>query len=123
MPDLPTVQAESISPPDLLQPLPIPNQVWEDISLDFIEGLPPSSGKSAILVVVDRLSKYAHFFALTHPYAAAKVIQVFTEGVCKQYGLLKTTIFDRHIIFTSSQSREFMKLQSTNHIMSTASAD
>lgn len=60
--------------PGLLQPLPIPfpSQVWQDISMDFIEPLPPSKGKSSILVGVDRLNKYAHFLLPTYPYTTNK---------------------------------------------------
>jgi hypothetical protein len=51
--------------PGLLQPLAIPSQCWEEVSMDFITGLPKSEGNTVIMVVVDRLTKYAHFFSLS----------------------------------------------------------
>ena len=55
---------------DLLQPLPILKQVWEDLSMDFITGLPMSEGSIVILVVVDRLSKAARFGSLPTSFPA-----------------------------------------------------
>ena len=57
----------------MLQPLPIPDLIWQHLTMDFIEGLPSSFGKQVIFVVVDRLSKAAHFMALSHPYSIADV--------------------------------------------------
>ncbi|XP_042059642.1 uncharacterized protein LOC121804176 [Salvia splendens] len=64
-------------PAGLLQPLPVPSQVWEDVSMDFITGLPQSRGYTAIMVVVDRLSKYAHFAPPPTKFDALRVAQLF----------------------------------------------
>ena len=113
-------KAETLSPAGLLQPLPIPCQVWDDITMGFIEGLPPSNGKSTIFVVVDRLSKSTHFLAMSHPYTAKMVAEKFVEGIVKLHGLPKSIISDRDAIFISHFWREFFKMSGTELHMSSA---
>lgn len=81
--------------------LPIPNKVWQDISRDFIEGLPKAAGKEVILVVVDRLSKVAHFIALKYAYTTLDVAQVFMEQVFELHGMPKSIVSDRDVVSTS----------------------
>ncbi|GJY21523.1 reverse transcriptase [Tanacetum coccineum] len=73
--------------PGLIKPLPIPEIIWKEISMDFIEKLPTSYGKSVILMVVDRLSKYAYFIPLAHLFTASQIAQVFLDQVYKLHGL------------------------------------
>ena len=72
---------ELIKSPSTLQPLPIPNFIWTDISMDFIVGFPKAGNKSIIMVVVDRLSKYTHFCALPHSFTLVMASQVFIDHI------------------------------------------
>jgi hypothetical protein len=81
-------KVETIKTPGILQPLAIPSQRREEVSMDFITGLPKSEGKSVIMVIVDRLTKYTHFCALSHP-----LIQ-------NLHGIPKIIVSDRDPIFT-----------------------
>ena len=73
--------------PGLLQPLGIPSQCWEEVSMDFITGLPKYEGKIIIRVVVDRLTKYANFFSLTDPFKSSTLVVEFIEIVQKIHGV------------------------------------
>ncbi|XP_042018422.1 uncharacterized protein LOC121766112 [Salvia splendens] len=86
-------------PAGLLQPLSIPSQVWEDVSMDFITGLPPSRGYTTIMVVVDRLSKYAHFAPLPTKFDALRVAHLFINTVVRHHGFPKTLVSDRDSVF------------------------
>ncbi|GAU37038.1 hypothetical protein TSUD_207440 [Trifolium subterraneum] len=108
------------SPGGLLQPLPIPNAIWDELSMDFITGLPKSKGFEAVLVVVDRLSKYSHFILLKHPYTAKSVAELFVKEVVRLHGIPSSIISDRDPLFVSHFWRELFKLQGTQLKMSSA---
>lgn len=92
-----------------LQPLPILERVWSSISMYFIESLLRSRGNNVILVVVDRLTKYGHFVALSNPFLAVIVAQLFLDNIFKLHGLPKTIISDRDKVFISNCWQELFK--------------
>lgn len=104
---------ETINPPGLLQPLHVPENVWLDMFMDFIDGLPNSQGHNAILVVADRLSKYTHFIAISHPYSATQIAETFVKNISCLHGMPRTIVSDRNTIFLSQFWESFFKLQGT----------
>jgi len=87
--------------------------------MDFIEGLTKSEGRDGILVVVDRLTKFAYFIELTHPFTAQDVAQIFLDQVVKVHRIPKIIISDRDKVFTSLLWQELIKALGTRWNMST----
>lgn len=105
---------ETLAPAGLLQPLPIPTRIWTDISMDFIIGLPQCEGKTVIRVVVDRLSKYAHFLPFSHPYTATFMAQLFVENIFKLHGMPTSIVCDRDPVFMSKFWKAFFASQGSS---------
>ncbi|GJP57726.1 hypothetical protein CLOP_g17136 [Closterium sp. NIES-67] len=103
----------------LLQPLPILEQPWQVVSLDFITRLPTiTTGHDAILVVIEKLSKMGHFIP-THTVARSEeTTQLFVRYIISQHGIPTTFISDRDPKFTSKFWKELMSLLGTKLVMS-----
>ncbi|KAH0635853.1 hypothetical protein KY289_035768 [Solanum tuberosum] len=101
----------NLHPAGLLQPLPIPDQVFEDIAIDFITCLPSSKGKTTILTVVDRLTKYSHFIPLPSTFSTQLVAEAFIVGVIRLHGPPRTIVTDRDPRFLHSFWQEINRLQ------------
>jgi hypothetical protein len=93
-------------PAGLLQPLPIPENKWESISMDFITDLPKVQCKDCIYVVVNRLTKFSHFYAIPIEYSIFKVANIFFREVFRLHGLPKNIINDRDSWFIGTFWRE-----------------
>lgn len=97
------VKAEHQHPIGLLQSHLVPGWKWDIISMDFIVGLPMSSRRhDAIMVIVDRLTKVAHFSSIKSSYIVAIVARVFLEGVVRLHGIPQWIISDSDPMFTSA---------------------
>ena len=88
-------------PYGLLQPLPIPEQPWHLISMDFIEQLPLSNSFTAILVVIDCLSKESTFIPTTNSATAIDITDAFVTHVFSKHGILLHVSSDCGLEFTS----------------------
>eukprot|EP00253_Pinus_taeda_P002818 PITA_02818 len=97
------IKAKHQHPTGLLQLLPIPEWKWETISMDFITGLPKTrKNNDSIMVVVDKLSKSAHFIPVQSTYKAVQIAHIFMQNIFNLHGLPKTIISDQDVKFTSA---------------------
>ena len=86
--------------------------------MDFIEGILKYGGKTIVLVVVDHLSKYSHFFALIHPHTASSVAQIFMDQIFRIHGIPSSIVSDCDATFTSNFWTKLFRLTGTKLNMS-----
>jgi hypothetical protein len=96
------VKAEHQRPAGLLQPLKILEWKWEEIGMDFIVGLPHTqAGYDSIWVIVDHLTKVAHFIPVKATYSGAKLAELYMSRIVRLHEVPKKIVSDRGSQFTS----------------------
>jgi hypothetical protein len=96
------VKAGHRPPAGLLQPLPIPKWKWEVVTMDFITKLPRTNKQhDFIMVVVDKLTKAAHFIPVKLTHKAANIVDVYMKEIARLHGIPKTIVSDKDPKFTS----------------------
>ncbi|GJT66670.1 putative nucleotidyltransferase, ribonuclease H [Tanacetum coccineum] len=105
----------------LLQPLEIPMWKWDEISMDFVTGLPTTQKRhDAIWVVVDRLTKSAHFLPIRKNYGISKLAEIFRQEIVRLHGTPTSIVSDRDPKFTSHFWKGLQKAWGTRLKFSTA---
>ena len=103
------VKAEHQVPTGLLQPIMVPEWKWDRVTMDFVSGLPVSaSKKDAIWVVVDRLTKSAHFIPVRTDFSLDKLAELYVSQIVRLHGVPISIVSDRDPRFTT---RFWKKLQ------------
>ena len=96
------VKIEHQAPAGKLRPLPIPEWKWERISMDFVCGLPKTPRKhDAIWVIVDRLTKSAHFLPIRQSDSLDRLARLYVKEVVRLHGIPISIVSDRDPHFTS----------------------
>ncbi|KAB2629332.1 S ribonuclease [Pyrus ussuriensis x Pyrus communis] len=115
------VKAERKKPFGLLQPLLVPEWKWENITMDFVYKLPRThNGFDGIWVIVDRLTKSAHFIPVREKYSLGRLAELFISKIVKYHGVPVSIVSDRDPRFTSKFWVAFQEALGTRLLYSTA---
>jgi hypothetical protein len=96
------IKVEHQRPFGPLQPLDIPEWKWESIAMDFVVGLPRTSvGYNSIWVIIDRLTKSAHFLTVKTTYSVEKYVKLYIAEIVRIHGAPTSIISDSDPKFTS----------------------
>ena len=115
------VKIEHQRPGGLLQPLPIPEWKWEHISMDFVTGFPRTpNGNDSIWVIVDRLTKSAHFLAIKIGLSLERLAKLYVNEIVRLHGIPITIVSDRDRRFVSQFWKKLHMAMGTNLNFSTA---
>ena len=115
------LNAEHQKPAGLLQPLSIPERKWDKLGMDFITVLPRTrSGYDSIWVVVDHLTKVAHFIPVKTTYTSAKLAKIYMTRIVCLHGVPRTIVSDRGTQFTSKFWNQLHQTLGTRLEFSTA---
>jgi hypothetical protein len=115
------IKADHLRPAGNIQPLSIPDWTWEKICMDFIVGLPCTSrGYNSIWVIVDRLTKSAHFIPVAMTYRVGQYAELYISHIVRYHGIPKTIISDRGSIFVARFWKQLHECLGTHLIRSSA---
>jgi hypothetical protein len=115
------MKAEHQKPAGLLQPLPVPEWKWEEIGMDFVTGLPQTQkGNDSIWVIIDRLTKVAHFIPVKTTFGGATLARIYLKEIVRLHGIPRKIVSDRGTQFTSKFWTSLQKAMGTELDFSTA---
>src|ERR1041384_5216708 len=115
------IQAEHQKPIGTLQPLPITEWKWDKVSTDFITGFPKTQKENdAIFVVIDRLSKVAHFLPICESITVSQLADLYVSRVVSLHGIPLEIHSDHGSLFTSRFWQSFQNSMGTHLSFSTA---
>ena len=104
----------------LLQPLEIPSWKWDQVSMDFIDGLPRTRrGNESIWVIIDHLTKTAHFIPIRSNRTAASLVEIYMREIVRLHGVPSSIVCDRDPLFASNFWKAFLESLGTRLNLST----